>query len=128
MKEYNIIEVLKFPVGTKFKIKDRDNNTEYIVKRTSTNGKCLAFGSSGMLMTILSETILNATFVEIKPQPFTFFEAMKLIDEGKKMYNESCPHTIYCKNDKSGTLNTGNGLSIYLDENEITGRWYLYEG
>lgn len=126
MKEYNIIEVLKFPVGTKFKIKDKDISREYIIKWTQTNGKCLALASNSVLMPILSETIVNATFVEIKPQPFTFFEAMKLIDKGKKMYNEIYPNIVFHKHEIDGDLVTEDGIPN-LEEREITGKWYVYE-
>lgn len=77
-------------------------------------------------MPILSETIVNATFVGIKSQPFTFFEAMKLIDEGEKMYNEACPNIVFYKHEIDGDLVTEDGIPN-LEEREIAGKWYIYE-
>lgn len=120
-KEYTIQEVFKFLNGTIFQI---DNDKCEVVKGRSF--KMLRDERTGDLVAITSFNI-NARYTLVRKE-LTFFEAMKLVDEGKIVENE-----FGCKFKKiSGLLryyvnNTGKWENGNMSVSEINGKWYEVE-
>ena len=116
----DIREVLRLPINTKVKC----GNEEFIVSATSCNGKGLVniFGNSYIA---LSENVINAEY-ELVRKKLNFFEAMRLVYEGKVVESDS--KYIY-KKDADGCLACKDNLrkafkveDLIVDE--ILGDWY----
>jgi hypothetical protein len=112
----DIKEVLNLPTGTEVKA----NSVCYMV--VSENGvKVLSRGGYWVKLT----QPLVTTEYELVRKKLNFFEAMRLVDEGKVV--ESCDDFKYKKvNNNLAVLDEWDGQTkVYgLDVDEITGDWY----
>ena len=115
----NIKEVLNLPIDTEVK----SGNNIFIVTETSCNGKGLIRTYGGFLT--LSEGVINAEY-ELVRKKLNFFEAMRVVDEGKVVSNDRYPVYNYKKID--GVLNTKKTDRYYktisIDYKELEANWY----
>lgn len=130
-KEYNVIEALNMPEGTKLEcIFEDGSKSKYIVK--GDKNPVLSNGVGAELS--LNRKAANAKFIKI-PKPLTFFEAMKLIEEGKKVTNEfrktregyfyKCKHGEYSLEIAYYSNNYCGPMDISVDD--LSAKWYEYE-
>ena len=118
----DIKEVLNLPIDTKVK----NRKEQFIVTNTVCGGKGLRRINGGFLT--LSEDGINAEY-ELVHKKLTFFEAMRLVDEGKVV--ESSFSRYIFKKDIYGRLvcKEKEMQEEIFDTNdicigEITGDWY----
>ena len=114
-KTYNLIEALKLPVGTKFKITylDGSENTGYLGKYGLKEGEnnVLLIGSLKEEARVTGH-LANATYTVIEDKPLSFFEAVEQAN-GKKFRIE---HEQYNLNWKHSLQKHMNNLSTYEEE------------
>lgn len=138
MKEYNIIEVLNSPVGTKFRDKNVEVEKIDIVFTVveNNNSKYLEDDVTEGFVP-LNNHIINTIFVK-EQSPLTFFEAMETIKNGKKVYSEKHEDIIFYKDDNGELCREYiNNKGLFSDKGiiinnvitieELNGKWYEYE-
>lgn len=119
---YNIEEVLNSPEGTEFV-----NSKGY--KVTVNEWRILCYVRDGVIkndVVPLNLQDITDTY-KLLPKKLNFFEAMKLIDEGKTVYNSRYPKCKYKKVDE--VLQAKNEISdgykvISISDEEITADWF----
>ena len=113
-----INEVLRLPEGTEV----TSESSTFIVKKLC-GIKVLARKEDGIQM-FATLDVIEADY-ELVRKKLTFFEAMKLVDEGRKVQNSQHPKTIYQKIDGGLQINASNGFTIPgLFSSEIKTDWY----
>ena len=125
MKTYNFIEALNEPIGTEFNIINAKKGAGY-----SQKAKVVGCGQIKLLRDENREEIsansytVNLQFRKIR-KPLTFFEAMKLADEGKKVTNVLIGG-YYSKN-KDNILVYREGFTSSIEIEQLETTWYEYE-
>ena len=125
MKTYNIIEVLNMPIGTEFTIENDIEPYTFVVKKGECNSTGLYYNSLDDFIKLTKDNV-NLKFVKAK-KPLTFFEAMKLVDENKKVTNEYIKGNGYYFKNKSGKLAFEPIGPTNILGKEINIEWYEYE-
>lgn len=126
MKTYNIIEALNEPVGTEFEVEG--NVANMIIKKSRINeiaDKSLFWKKSDDQVEVDNYT----TRIRLRKlrKKITFFEAMKLADEGKKVTNSFIDEDrFYYKKDGKLYYNHGYDIEKILAE-ELKSDWYEVE-
>ena len=119
----DIKEVLNLPIGTKVKYKKE----QFIVTNTICGGKGLRRINGGFLT--LNEDSINDEY-ELVGKKLNFFEAMKLVDEGKTVesdgkyiYKKDADGCLVCKDKSIENLREVFEVEDLIVD-EILGDWY----
>ena len=116
-KTYNIIEALKLPAGTKFKItySDEDETTGYLEKYGLEGKEDISLIIESLEKEAhVTGHLTNATYTVIKDKPISFFEAVQQAD--KKRFR--IEHELY-KVGGCHTLLTHTNMLKELNNNEV---------
>lgn len=130
-REYNIIEALNMPEGTRFKVIIQ-NGVEVVnnmvIKKFRNGEPYLSWDKFGSVQQV-TKSLVNAKYI-IARKEYNFFEAMKMIDQGKKMTNKKIPNGSYYKKNKDNKLmcvyNKYNEKNPSIGSMEIYSEWYEY--
>ena len=116
-KTYNIIEALKLPAGTKFKItySDGDETTGYLEKYGLEGKEDISLIIESLEKEAhVTGHLTNATYTVIKDTPLSFFEAVEQADKKRFKIEHELYETKGCH-----TLLTHTNMLKELNNNEV---------
>ncbi len=134
MKELNIIEAIKMPIGTEFEVILNGEEFGCVAKIIESNvqsKKQLVWNNRANSSIVVTDSISRAIFTPIQ-QPVSFMEALNAYVNGKTIkceyveFNGNKATTVYKYGDIDECMEDYSGCGISPRE-VISGKWFIEE-